>query len=388
MTLQLSNREINLYLHLKSSQYQIIIPNGLDYDIIKEYLLEQYKNKKIKFNKPGSKFYYNFVWVNSKLYCTVKFDKKNLYINNIIIPIKLQDYFQIKFLTEIKKLNNSTTNILFCNDGFLNEDIFRTEVINHVNNKKKLYRTDFEINICDNIYICIEFFEKKHDDFNDDDYKKERTRIYNLYHENNERKKFIHFAIFWEKYLDDSRYLKRFISHLIKVIQNYKDINNEKKWCVSAINKYIKDIKFAEQIYDAYHEQNEPIFSFDIIDKFPDIKWKNKTSKEEYLLEFINYIKELEKNSIENDIDDELDFLDNSTCQRSEKDIYYKKDKLTYHGLTRYLTLIDIKYLKTIKDKDKLIKFYETITSGFITGVKERYETLKKGIELIYGLYD
>lgn len=378
----LSNREINLYLKIK-------VPMSLKSNKIKDFLLEEYK--KVNWNKPGCKLYYNFYVIHKLLDFNIEYfidnDNAFILIENIKIPIRLQDYFHYKLITKIKK--SKYTKDWFDQDGFLNDEIVTIErrVKTNIN---KIYRTDNEIQICNNNYLCIEFFESHHENFDDLEYQKERSRIYNIYHNCDDDKKYIHFAIFWQKYINDEKYWNTFIKHLINIIKNYKYINDEKIWCIKSMNEFTNNELLSTFLYDMFNDKNKPILSLNDIDNiFELIKWKDKNSKKLYYSNFINYIQQIQLNNKKNINDNDLDFLEenNNDIDIKEHKVYIQDKKLTYYGFIRYISNIDISYLNSINDKELLIQFNENITTGFINGIKQRYQLINNLKEqLIFGL--
>ena len=375
-------REINRYLK-KDIQLSPSISNC----DIKLTLLEKYRDQ--SWNKAGCKTHYNFYVLNKNLGFNINYeiDIKKCYIiiEDIEIPIRLQDYFHYIFVNKIKKYK--ITKEWFDEDGFLSEEILNIEqTVSSCNNK--IYRTDMEIQICPNNYICIEFFENKHKNFDDTDMQREKSRIYNLLHENNLEKKYLHFAIFWENKLNDEKYFKNFIISLCKKIKDYQNINNKKKWCVDSINSYIGNEELSKKLYDAFQDTNKPIFKLD--DLHTIIQWKNNENENKYFNEFKTFTCKI--NNTNNEInDDELDFLEEDDNQKQKEDIvYYINNILTYNGFMIYITMIPGKYLKNeVNDKYNLIILFKRITDGFIEGTEKRYEILNNiNKQLIYGLYD
>jgi hypothetical protein len=375
-------REINRYLK-KDIQLSSSIANC----DIKQTLLEKYRYQ--AWDKAGCKTHYNFYVLNKNLGFNINYEinKKKccIIIEDIKIPIRLQDYFHYIFVNKIKKYK--LIKEWFDEDGFLSEEILNIEqTVSSCN--KKIYRTDMEIQICPNNYICIEFFENKHKNFDDTDMQREKSRIYNLLHENNLEKKYLHFAIFWENKLNDERYFKKFIISLCKKIKDYQKINNKKKWCVDSINSYICNEELSEKLYDAFQDTNKPIFK--LADLNTIIQWKNSKNENKYFNEFKKFTDKINTNCNQID-DDELYFLgeDNNTKQR-ELIVYYVDNILTYNGFMIYINILPGKYLKNeIDDKYNLITLFKRITDGFIEGTEKRYELLNNiNEQLIYGLYD
>jgi hypothetical protein len=353
---------------------------------IKSYLLKEYK--KCNWNKPNCKLHYNNLIVNRKLNFNVSYFLDNgkafLEIEDIKIPIRLQDYFHFVLVKELKK-NKITSDWFY--DDYLIENIFSIEDTHSINNKIKSYRTDMMINLCDNKYLCIEFFENHHKNFDDHDLIREKNRIYNLVFSNeNCSKEIVHFAIFWQKNLCDDKELKKFAKHIIKKIKDYTNIDNKRIWCIDSINKFIHNQELSENLYDAFQDKNSPTLDIKIINNL--VEWKNEKYKKKYFDEFTNFISKLnEINNISIDIFDNID-CDFDEKTQSEKKIYYEKDKLTYNGFFHYLNNIKIEYLENIQIKIRINELFNNITTGFISGTEERFELLthlKK--ELIYGLF-
>jgi hypothetical protein len=214
--------------------------------------------------------------------------------------------------------------------------------------------------------------------------------MYNLLHENNLEKKYLHFAIFWENKLNEETYFKNFIISLVKKIKDYQNINNKKIWCINSINSYIGNKKLSEKLYEGFQDTNKPIFKLSDLDSL--IQWKKNRNGKKYFDEFKIFTDKL--NNLEIDIkDDDLDFLSDNTeliNKKNNKVIYYDDDMLTYNGFMIYITMIPSKYLKNeITDKYNLIILFKRITDGFIEGTEKRYELLNSvNKQLIYGLYD
>jgi len=268
----LTIREINMYL-----KKSVNLPLHIKKNKIKAFLLKKYFNQ--NWNKAGCKTHYNFYVINEYLDLPIEYIIKNASTNKkkcfividylIEIPIRLQDVFHFKFVNEIK--NYKLTNEWFDENGFLDEDIINIEQRVSCCNDK-IYRTDMEIQVCDNHYICIEFFENKHNNFDDIDLQREKNRIYNLLHENNNDKKYLHFAIFWESKLNDKKYFEKFVKEIVKKIRDYKNINNKKIWCINSINSFIKHEKLSEQLYNGYTNKNKPLIKLSDLETL--IQWK------------------------------------------------------------------------------------------------------------------
>lgn len=382
--IKLSVKEINRYL-----KKDIKLPTTININKIKETLLENYR-KQI-WNKAGCKTHYNFFVLNKNLGFNVEYKTENknnfIVIEDIEIPIRLQDYFHYIFVSKIKKYR--TTRDWFDEDGFISEEILNIEqTISSCNNK--IYRTDMEIQVCPNHYICIEFFENKHKNFDDTDMQREKNRIYNLLHNNNHEKKYLHFAIYWENKLKDTEYFDKFIKSIIKKIKDYRYINNKKIWCINSINSYICNKPLSEKLYEAFQNPNNPIFKLEDLHSL--IQWKNNEKERKYFKDFKKFTNKLNKTETEI-MDDELDFLlddTEPTLKQKNVIIYFVNDMLTYNGFMIYITMIPESYLKNETfDKYNLITLFKRITDGFIEGTEKRYELLNNiNKQLIYGLYD
>lgn len=355
---------------------------------IKSYLLKEYK--KCNWNKPNCKLHYNNLVVNRKLNFNVSYfldnSKAFLQIVDIKIPIRLQDYFHFALVKELKK--NKITSDWF-HDDYLLTNIFSIEDTIKIgeNPKSKKYRTDMLIHLCDNKYLCIEFFEDHHKNYDDGDFVREKNRIYNLLHNNNNcSKEIVHFAIFWQQNLDDDKELKKFAKHIIKKIKDYTNIDNKRIWCINSINKFINNQELSENLYDAFQDKNSPILDIKIISTL--VEWKNEKNKKKYIDEFTDFINKLNE-YYTNYNSDAFDFIDlEEDTVIENKKIYYEKDKLTYNGFFHFINNINIDYLENIQIKIRINELFINITTGFISGTEERFELLthlKK--ELIYGLF-
>jgi hypothetical protein len=342
-------------------------------DKVRNTVLDFYKTHKR--NKSGCKTHFNFHVINNILEIKNEYkinsdNKCYIHIeNDIEIPIRKQDYFHYNFINRLKK----ELPHYYDKNNFISEDFCNIENIRTIkcNDTKKTYRTDMELHVCENEYICIEFFEKAHHNFNDLDMIREKNRIYNILHDDNSEKKIVHFAIYWEDKLMDKKYLKKFVKLTIGKIKDYQNINDKKKWCIESINSYIQNYSFSEILYDCFQDKNKPLIHFNQLNSF--IQWKNKKIEKKYFNDiYKKFIDQLESKKDTDIDDDDLDFLEEQNDDSKEKEIYYYDNKLTYHGLLFYLQLIPSEFLKDeINDKYNLMMFPNRITNGFIEGTEK-----------------
>jgi hypothetical protein len=385
---------MNDYYEFK--HYCNIKTDEVEYNYLKENKLElinKYRN--IKWDKAGCKIHYN-TYNFLKKYCDGKLihNYNKCYINianDIDIPIRKQDFFHIILVQKFKKIFKSW----FDNFGYIDENIFSIEVTEKTT-RNKIYRTDMLIKINNKKYICIEFFENHHLILDDIEMIRENNRINNLLI-NNKRKDrdIVHVAVFWEKNLYDEEYFIKFRNHLVKLINNYKNIEDKKYWCINQIKKYVSNDKLSENLYNSYLDRNK--LSIPLSDVTDIIKWKNETSKNKCLKKFIKYLaetKEFENNRF-NINDNDLDFLENDNdldfLENNNKEItnYYNNNLFSFNGFFEFINFIDSKYLIDIKEKRNLNQLNINIAIGFIDGIDERHELILNLKEkLIYGLND
>lgn len=352
------------------------------------------KLKLCNWNNAGSRFNYNHYIFLGKLF-DIEINKKEIILDKTInIPIKEQDYFHILFVSKLYAYKHKKEKYFkknwFLEDGYVNTNFIDIEknIITHCF-KKKLYRVDTYIKLYDNYYLVLEYFEKKHLN-SDDDLRREQNRIYQLmYNNQDESIKIAKVIIMWYMHLDDHEYIDNIIKQIYKLVRTYKNINDEKTWCVDIIdNEVIHSRELSEQLYDGYLDNNKPFITFKAINQL--VEWKDENSREECFAEFKVYIEELEQfrnNKI--DKNNDFDFLNDKDEIIIEKEIYYEENKLTYNGLFLFFPCIDKKYLINIEKKVKLDLLMKNITNGFISGIKERYEKLSKlSNDNIIGLND
>jgi hypothetical protein len=344
------------------------------------------KLKLCNWNNAGSRFHYNNFIFLGKLF-DIEINKKEIILDKTInIPIKEQDYFHILFVSKLYSYKHKKEKYFkknwFLEDGYVNINFIDIEknIITHCF-KKKLYRVDTYIKLYDNYYLVLEYFEKKHLNADDEDLRREQNRIYQLmYNNQDESIKIAKVIIMWHMHLDDQEYIDNIIKQIYKLVHTYKNINDEKAWCVDIIdNEVIHSRELSEQLYDGYLDNNKPFITFQAINKI--VKWKDENSREECFAEFKVYIEELEqfRNNKNNKNDEDIDFLDYDESENDiQKQIYYEENKLTYNGLFEFFPCIQTKYLIDIKNKSIINQLMKNITNGFISGIKERYEKLSK----------
>jgi hypothetical protein len=350
------------------------------------------KLKLCKLNYANSRFDYNN-YILLKKFFKIKMNKNEIILDKIIkIKIKEQDYFQINFVKRLYTCEDK----YFKNNWFLTNKYVNTNYISIETQIKTVrgnsYRADVTINLADNYYLVLEYFEKKHLDINDVDLHSEYNRFLQMmYNNKNESKKYVKFIVFWHNHLDDDEYINKIIKMINGFIHDYKNISDQREWCINIIDtEVIHSRELAEQLYDGYLDNNKPIITFSAINKL--VGWKNNNCREMCFAEFKVYIDELEKfknNNINNiDNNDDICFFED-TEHVVQKDIYYEEDKLTYNGLFEFISCINKDYLIDIADKSKLNQLMKNITNGFISGITDRYKKLSDlSNNNIIGLYD
>ena len=310
--------------------------------------------------------------------CLVK-NKKKYYIdfNHVKIKIRIQDFFHIKIINELLKKKDMDK--WFNLYGYIDYDRIYTEKNISTHKKNKKYRPDYTIKISGNNYFCMEFFEDSHYNQDDLDFKKEKNRIYSILYESDDDTKILFFAIYWEKFLLDDKYFNNFVKTIYKKIKEYEDIDDEKKWCIKGINKYIKNEIISESIYNSHEDENKTVIDINEIDKV--IGFRDDKSKKLHYTKFIKDIDEL-INFDNNEIDDldlhELNLYDSDDEIEKKKNLvtdYIKDNKLSLKGLNRYLK-IDRKYLINIREEENLLRFQTNITKGFVYGIKKQRDSL------------
>jgi hypothetical protein len=367
----------------------------------KEYNTDNYKEifvEKLKlcnWKNAGTRFNYNHYNFLCKIF-EIEINKKEIILDKLIkISIKEQDYFYISFVTSLYnykyKKDSYFKDNWFLSDGYLNTIYMEAETpIKTYCERNKLYRVDVFIKLFENYHIVIDYFEKHHHKVDDIDLRTEKTRFYHMMYDNtDESKKIVKCIVFWYTHLDDEKYTNKLIKKIYKLIQDYKNINDQREWCINVIDsEIIHSRELSEQLYDGYLDNNKPVITFSAINKL--VEWKNENCKEECFAEFKTYIDELKafrNNKIE-DIDD-FDFLNNKDETNIQQQVYYEENKLTYNGLFSFFPRIHEKYLINIEKKDKIDQLMKNITNGFISGIKERYEKLGKlSCDNIIGLND
>jgi len=373
---------------------------NITYEEIEEYskiviTREQYINNNYKeifteklslcnWNNAGSRFHYNNYIFLSKIY-DIEIDNKEIILDKIIkIPIKEQDYFHILLVSKLYNYKHKKEKYFkknwFFENGYVNTKYIDIEknIMTHCF-RKKIYRVDTFINLYDNYYLVLEYFEKNHLNVDDEDLRREQNRIYQLMYNNQDStSKIAKIIVFWHTHLNDDKYINGVIEQIYKLSKDYKNINDQRKWCIDVIdNEVIHSRELSEQLYDGYLDNNKPLITFSAIDKI--VEWKNDNCREECFSEFKVYIDELEafKNNNINK-DDGFEFMNFNDETNIHKKIYYEENKLTYNGLFQFISCIDRKYLISIEIKCKINELMKNITNGFLFGIKKRYEKLSK----------
>jgi hypothetical protein len=366
--------------------------NFKQYNLIeqKEYINE--KLKEINLHSTIKRLNYN-TWIFYDIYnFNIKITKKKkkyfLEISKIPIPIRVQDYFYVKFMKlwmEKEDIKNNWLN----DDNYIDDDKILIEKLIKTHEGNKNYRIDYLINISNNNYIAIEFFENYHNNKDDIDYKKEKNRIHSIINDNDsDIINILCFGIFKEENLDNTEKLQEFVDEVYKRYIEYQYIDDERQYCIDGINKYINNKIFSESIYDA-KESNKCVISFDTINEV--INWKNEKYKNKHSTEFINKINKLTTN-IDKDISDLNINLDEDKEIKPDIKLnvtdFYEDNKLSLKGLNRYLK-INEEYLIDIFEEEKLLEINTQIMIGMVDGLKNQRNTiLNMNNNRIFGLDD
>jgi hypothetical protein len=401
--MELSLREIKSYSRINTIDQNFL---ELTENEQKNYITEKLKdvnwcksNKRIHYN---TWLYYKYNGYNPELINDHNI-KYYIILNKIKIKIniRVQDFFFIKFM--IKFIKKKNVKNWLC-DKYLVDDkvLIEYPIITHKNEKN--YRVDYLLNISDDNYVCIEFFENAHKCKDDPDLKKEKNRIYSIIHDSDNRyKRYLFFSIFWEEKLSDENYFTDFVKIIYNKIEEYKDINNERIWCIAGINKFINNKIISENIYDSYEGKNKTVINIDELNKVIGFKDENSIKKhyEQFIKdvnELVNFYNDHNESIIINNLDlDELN-LDESDLDDSNDDRliikkylvtdYIDNNKLSLKGMVRYLK-INKSYLINIGAEENILTLYTNIISGFVNGLKDQRNTLLNLEDnRIIGIYD
>jgi hypothetical protein len=384
------------------------------------YLIKMIQEKNIKFNDNFSYNHLRFFNKNNinlgvflemdknNLTCHLTYKDKTIHIFNKGKEV----YFKILIVYKLYK-SKKFSHLFFPNKTF-NEEKIKFEVNEYCNDTKR-FRVDVKINISDNYYFIIEFFEKYHFRKNDPGFDLEKNRLNRLLYDNPNQDKITFAYIFWETDLaiyNDNIFNNKF-KFMIKKYFEYKNINDRKMFCTEGINKYINNKFLAETIYDSHLNVNKPSIDIKILNKI--IFFKNDNSANEYCFYFKDYINRLYqfnllKNPINNNKIQEIqetqknnmfnDVSEEDSDEKSEEDLvfnqslsdfqqkYYVENKLTYSGLILYLNVPET-FIIDIFHHYKLLEFHKKITDGFIEGLISQHDKLKNlENNRIIGLYD
>lgn len=371
------------FLNLSISDQIIYITNELKN-------VNWYKStKRLEYN---TWLYYKYNNYNPELL----YERNKFYIklNKIKIRIRIQDFFFINFMNKLMK--KKSIKQWLC-DGYVLNDKLLVEYSINTHKKNKGYRVDYMLNISDNNYLCVEFFENEHKDVDDPEFKKEKNRIYSMIYDSDDtHKKILFFGIYWESKIFNDEYFTQFVKIIYNKMKEYKDLNNERIWCIKGINDYINNNIIAESIYDSHKDATNTVININELNKV--IGFKNEHSKQLHYKEFIDNINELVNynkiNTIHNievtlselnlnDSDDEQSI--NNTCLLTN---YISDNKLSLKGFTRYLK-INKSHLINVAAEESLLNFHNKITQGFVFGLnKQRNILLNLEKERIIGMYD
>lgn len=401
--MELSLREIKYFSRINTINQDFL---KLSVNEQKSFITEKLKNvdwfksnKRIEYN---TWLYYKNYGYNPELISETNTElnttKYYIKLNEVMINIRIQDYFFIKFMIKFIKKKNIKS--WLC-DGYLLNDKVLVEYPLMTHKYEKNYRIDYLFHISDNNYLSIEFFENAHRCKDDPDFKKEKNRIYSIIHDSDNRyKKVLFFGIYWETKLFNDQYFKNFIKTIYNKIKEYKDIDNERVWCIAGINKYINNDIISESIYDSYEDKNNAVIDINQINKV--IGFKNSICMEYHYKEFIdgvnelvNYYNDIQQSETCNVDLSKLDLDESDSDNDTKINIrkyfvtdYINDNKLSLKGLMRYLK-INKNYLANAGAEESLINFYNNIIQGFVFGLKKQRNTLLNLEDnRILGIYD
>ena len=149
--MDLSLREIKSFSRCSINQDFL----NLSIDEQKSYITNKLKNvdwcksnKRLEYN---TWLYYKNNGYNPQL--VIILTKYYIKINDIMISIRIQDYFFIKFM--IKFIKNKNVKDWLC-DGYLVNDKVLVEFPLMTHKYEKHYRVDYLLHISDNNYLCID----------------------------------------------------------------------------------------------------------------------------------------------------------------------------------------------------------------------------------------
>lgn len=376
----------NIFKHNRNKCRHILECNNISkYSKIKDpkvFISTYWKDQNIKFYYNTRVLYYNLYYYLKKLgvISNIITVKKIFMIlcNDYKVKISNQQYFTIQFIEDIKKIKK--LQFLF-EDGFSKYDFveeIQTETITGYRPRIDLL---FQIN--ENTKIAIEFLEKHHEkeyiNWNDNRLKREASIFLRV---DNPIKHIMYIGDI--KWNSDRLYKKKVIKHFKTKVLKLKDINNKKKYFIGQMELYNINKKYAEFLYDAYHNKNDYIISIDELNDLLKIK---KTEEKNVLKKFIEDLPE------DNDIEDDFSDLDSDCEEEKEikKKLYINNNRLTNHGLVRYLHVLEKKHMQSDKDYESQFNLTDNVNNAIVHSIeriRENSENIQKtfswGIDIAF----
>lgn len=334
----------------------------------------------------------NNICTINKNYCTYK-KKIVCYLQsihtvndlNVNVYISKQIYFGYHFIEKLKKYSKKNFMKNFFDDQDYIINLKMEEWSRSWNGVKNTRRLDFVLDIGNDRHIVIEYLEDHHIN---------ELKDWNLYQSirlvdilfGSMKDTIVHFAFFWDKNYD-SKYIKKKAKYISNIIKDFHNIDNEKEYTISLLNKEIKNKSFSTILYESYFDENKPIVNIDklLSSIFPSFK---KDRVEQFKDKFISTSDQLNDTS---DLFDEFDSESDGESYTDEKIIYYsinnKNIQLSNHGLSLFLNLCNIDDFDNINDFRSGINFINKIAkSAYTSAIKIRELITKQKENVISGL--
>jgi hypothetical protein len=334
----------------------------------------------------------NNICTINKNYCTYK-KKIVCYLQsihtvndlNVNVYISKQIYFGYHFIEKLKKYSKKNFMKNFFDDQDYIINLKMEEWSRSWNGVKNTRRLDFVLDIGNDRHIVIEYLEDHHIN---------ELKDWNLYQSirlvdilfGSMKDTIVHFAFFWDKNYD-SKYIKKKAKYISNIIKDFHNIDNEKEYTISLLNKEIKNKSFSTILYESYFDENKPIVNIDklLSSIFPSFK---KDRVEQFKDKFISTSNQLNDTS---DLFDEFDSESDGESYTDEKIIYYsinnKNIQLSNHGLSLFLNLCNIDDFDNINDFRSGINFINKIAkSAYTSAIKIRELITKQKENVISGL--
>lgn len=261
-------------------------------------------------------------------------EKKSYYYlesikNKNKVFISGQIWFGYILMKQLEKMSDKKIlKELFNEDGIIGLEIEKSTKYSNLKT-----RIDFLLSI-NNRKIVFEFLEEYHkkEEKTNSDYQANKVSIMYM---GSLKDEIIHVAFFWYDKISNKYINKRF-NNIYKIIKDYYLIDNEEKYIIKQINKYINNKKLSKLLFNAYKNENKPILD---ITKINELFMINKNIFNRFLRRIELIKTKINSNdffdSDSDDSDDEIEIDD---------DIYYieknKKIFLTNNGLSLYLHIL------------------------------------------------